>query len=454
MKNLFGRIYLKLYLSFVVIFLLTLLVTALVSSSFYGMRFRHDLDDFFASQARFLRKEFLRNCDAGLHSDSCDAFFANLGEVSQLRFWVVDRKGHVLLSRPNVGGPPVTPAEIERASSGELVTQFPPHQNPHMIVPVNQNGKVSQLIVLQRSLFTRPAHSPLILSLGLAALVLGVLVLPLSLRITKPIRELHRTGQEWAEGRLQERANTAGADEIAELAAVFNTMAGNLEKMMQQRKEFFAFVSHELKSPLARIKVALEIISEKSSADQDQSRLIQGIERDLEESEKLIEQLLTLSRVEMQSLAASHQALGLPGLIDRAFLAIAPLAEAAGIRMEKQPLPEVTIRGDSDQLHRAFCNVLENAVKFSPPNTTVVVAAEVKENKVEIRVRDEGIGIDPAEASKIFEPFYRGTRSVKKEGFGLGLFIAKRVFDLHGSSISAQPRDRGTEIILELPLNL
>lgn len=452
MKNLFGRIFVKLYLSFVGIFLLTLLLTALLSSSFYGSRIRGDVADFFESQARFVQQEFSRNCDPDLQAAGCSVFLKNLGGISQLRFWVLDPQGKLLATKLQEGSP-ATAEEIRRAASGEFVSSFVPRKSPFMVVPVRaKNGKINALIVLQRTLFSRPPHYPFLLFLTLAALVLGLLILPVSYRITKPLRELHRLGEEWAAGHLQKRADATGRDEIAELAGVFNSMAGNLEKMLQQRKEFLAFISHELKSPLARIKVAVEMLAERNPRDPESVQLLQGMEKDLSESERLIEQLLVLSRIEMQLPMMEPQEVDVVEVAAMATASLQPLVSAAGIRLIQEGDRRALVHGNTELLQRAIANILENALKFSPRGGEIRILIHTAHDAVELELLDQGAGIETEECEKVFEPFYRGKASGNRQGSGLGLFLARRIIDLHGGTIAVSPnRPSGARITIVLP---
>jgi len=289
--------------------------------------------------------------------------------------------------------------------------------------------------------------------LTLAALVLAVLVLPLSLRITRPVRELHNLAQEWSEGKLEKRAKISGNDEIAGLATVFNGMAENLERMLRQRKEFLALISHELKSPLARIKIAVEMLREKASSHD--GVLLEGIDKEINMSEELIDHLLALSRIEMQVPETRAHEIDVAAVLDSAIQNSRPLAvvEKIAIRMDSSSTQGVKIMGDALQLEHAFSNILENAIKFSAAGSSVETGVQRDTGFVRIRFLDQGIGMDPAEYQKVFEPFYRGARSSGAQGSGLGLFLARRVVELHGGKITAGPNSpKGTQILVELPL--
>ncbi len=448
----FGRIYLKLYFAFLIIFLVTTLTVVALSSGFYALRVRDEVESFFVSQARLLEDEYRQSCDSGFSEANCERFLKNVSHSGLLHLWILDPSGGVIRSlekRP----PVISRKEIEQAANGETVTSIERRRSPQVILPVrNDRGEVISILVLERT-FLRGRHFPrfpLAFSLIIAGIVIALLVLPLAMRISRPIRELHSLGEEWAEGHLEKRARIIGKDEIAGLAAVFNTMAGNLQSMLQQRKEFLALISHELKSPLARMKLALELLLEKGA----DSALIQNVQADISESEKLVEQLLILSRIEMEVPAANFESTDVNLALQKAIEQMEPLARSAGIEIDYPNAVSRMIRnGDAAQLQRAFANVLENAVKFSSSGSKVDVSAEISTQSVRIRIGDHGSGLGAEEHEKIFEPFYRSQTAKKKEGSGLGLFIARRIIESHSGKISASSNQPvGTILTIELPL--
>jgi signal transduction histidine kinase len=279
-------------------------------------------------------------------------------------------------------------------------------------------------------------------------ITIAILIFPLSKRLTRPLRELHQRGQDWAEGRLEKRANIQVKDEIGDLAGTFNTMAENLQKMLQQRKEFLASISHELKSPLARMRIALELLNEKNSGQPETSKLLGGIEREIAESEQLIEQLLVLSKVEM-NMPLSKESIALGILTKKAIEQIQPLAYRASVTFRIEG--DATVHADYVQLERVMINVLENAIKFSPPGESIAIHIQRHNQYATWKCIDHGPGVDSSETEKIFQPFYRGKVTANKEGSGLGLFIARRIVEMHGGSIHAMKND-GTGMAIEIQL--
>jgi two-component system OmpR family sensor kinase len=455
-----SSIYHKLYFSFLGIFAVTVIIVLALSSHFYGNTLRAGMEDAYLSQARFFRSQYVEACGAGgsfpTSVDECENFLERAGRIRQLRFWVLDPDGDVVASSEKQP-PEISAEEMERAGAGEEVGNFARRGLPRAVLPItDSNGRVREVLIVERSLWHfggRPPRFPFIFSLLIAGVVAALLVLPLSLRITRPVRELHRMGQEWAEGRLEKRANVSGKDEISQLAGVFNGMADNLQRMIQQRKEFLALISHEMKSPLTRLGIALEMLSERSSVDPDVARLVKGMKEDIEDSENLIEQLLILSRLEMLDAAGARTSVDLKDLLHQVLQLAGPVADAGGVQVTLQDFVEGEARliADGEQLRRAFSNVLDNAVKFSPKGSEVQVLLSRSGGGVRIEVADRGEGIDPEDLERVFEPFYRGRSRESKRGSGLGLYIAKRIIQSAGGSISARPNQpAGTVIAMDL----
>ena len=447
-------IYSKLYLSFLVIFLITLVLVLVLSAHFYGAHLRSQIAEYSLVEARFLRDEYVDNCGSTPgNSPECHSFLRKVGHMRLIRFGVVDPNGHVVYSNRSEMQD-LEPDEVTRIRAGREAFLFRPHEPPGIALPVlDSQGKLVSAVLLQRvprrDMFPR---YPLAFSLIIAGIAIAIMVIPLSRRITGPVRELHLLARRWAEGHLEERSKVHGADEIGELGRVFNGMADNLQKMLQQKKEFLALISHELKSPVARMKIAAEILADRSAEDPQAAKIVKGIQGDLEESEKMIEQLLLISRIEMDFPSAIQERADAAQIVNRAIDQVMPLAEARKIRIEPVTSQGVFIYGDSAELQRAVANILENAVKFSADESEVRIAVNASNGRAVITVADLGIGIAPEEREKIFEPFFRGKGAVGRNGSGLGLFLARRIAERHqGTIVATANTPSGTLITLDLP---
>lgn len=288
-----------------------------------------------------------------------------------------------------------------------------------------------------------PISTALIVSLLASAL--------LAWYFAKPIRHLRWAFRALADGRLDTRVQPLIAgrrDEIADLGRDFDHMAQRLEQTVESQRRLLHDVSHELRSPLARLQVAVGL------ARQDPGRVaatFDRVETEVGRLDRLVGELLTLSRLEAGNDGQGKAPLDvielLAGIIDDARFE----AQANGRDLAWQESAEYVIDGREELLQRAFDNVVRNAIKFTQPGTTVSVSTlRAVDGRLHIRVCDHGPGVLPSELEAIFQPFHRGAGAAV-DGFGLGLAIARRAIQAHDGSVVAANRDGGglcVEIIL------
>jgi len=288
-----------------------------------------------------------------------------------------------------------------------------------------------------------PGRGPLPL-LPIVAALLGSLAASalLAWYFTKPVRHLRWALGEIAEGRFDTRAQQlmdGRKDEIADLGRDVDLMARKLDQLVTTQRRLLHDVSHELRSPLARLQVAVGL------ARQDPGKTgatLDRVEHEATRLDALVGQLLTLARMEA---GTGSEAIGNVDVVEL----LADIAQdarfeahAAGRDLSFRSEGEFALRGRREQLHRAFENVLRNAVKYTVPGSAVDVVAEREGTRLRVSVCDRGPGVPAAELDAIFQPFHRGT-AVDRNGFGLGLAIARRAIELHGGSVCARNRAEG-----------
>ena len=308
---------------------------------------------------------------------------------------------------------------------------------------------------------TRPATM-----LGLMVAMFAGAAALLARRISRPLERLTAAVRRLGTGDLAARApldqqtwwrprSPSRGDELAELTQAFNDMAERIERLIAGQNELMANVSHELRSPLTRIRVALELLPRDEEAD---ARL-HDVEADLDELERLIEDVLTTARLDATGLPPH------PSRMD-ARQVMADLAErasrdpaTAGLTVSLGGSASVECVADPALLRRAVWNLIENAAKYGAPPITL--AAEREGSDVVLSVTDEGAGIPPEERERVLAPFYRLDKARTPEGpthgFGLGLTLAHRVAEVHGGRIVIGPanghggREHGCRVSLILP---
>jgi signal transduction histidine kinase len=287
---------------------------------------------------------------------------------------------------------------------------------------------------------------------ALGGMVALVVVFWLSRGLTRPVREMATAAHMITHGDFSARVSAVSRrDEIGALARAFNRMASELGETDRLRRDLVANVSHELRTPITALQVHLE-------------NLVDGVEQpDLETLRTMLDQTIRLGRLVEQLLDLSRLEAGVVPLDVRVFDVNSMLEGAvresrlarsdASIRVAVEP-PDLEAMGDAERLHQVIANLVENALRYSPVEGCVEVTAAQRGGDVVFEVIDDGPGIAPADAERVFERFYRAdaARSSQHGGAGLGLAIARWVVDLHGGAIHAEPREpHGCRMVVALP---
>jgi len=280
---------------------------------------------------------------------------------------------------------------------------------------------------------------PIILFLSIALITTTLLSWLFAKSLTNPILHIQGSAKRLASGDWQTRVGKAAKrqDELGHLARDFNKMAEQLESMWGSQKRLLADVSHELRSPLARLQMALGLAHQQNVDPETLAR----VEREADRMETLISQLLTLSRAEageatMQKHVLSH-------VLNDVFTDAAFEAANMNKQLSIEDIPPKTVVIDSMMFCRAVENVLRNAIRHSKLVTQVAFSEDA--HHWYIHITDDGEGLSNEECERIFSPFYRATLAREREsgGVGLGLSIAKAAVELHHGRINAEPAKRG-----------
>lgn len=261
--------------------------------------------------------------------------------------------------------------------------------------------------------------------------------------ITDPLRLLTLTTTRMASGNLSARSGIHRRDELGHLADSFNTMADRIESTVTALRLFVADAAHELHTPLTALRTHIELTAERHP-EIDQRPTLAQVKR----LETLSNDLLDLSRLEAGSDQQPHTLLDLSRLTREACTVFASRAEQADIDFVlRVPTKPVTILGNPGQLERMLCNLLDNAVKFTPTGGGVTVELVVNDQDIQIIVEDTGIGIPLDDLPTLFSRFRRGRNTARYPGSGLGLAIVKAVVDAHHGHIRVEPLEQGTRLI-------
>jgi len=259
--------------------------------------------------------------------------------------------------------------------------------------------------------------------------------------ITNPIVTMIDRAKAMAEGELSQEIPVHGKDEIGQLAYNFNLMAKELSQLDTMRKEFVANVSHELRTPLTSIRTYTETLLEGALEDPGTaSRFLKIVDDEAQRMSLLVTDLLELSRLDSARSKLDQDVLDLVGLLRVTIRQSQILAEQKTQTIEfDNPDDACFILGNSPRINQVISNILSNAIKYSPENTTIIVHVETTDTDHRVFVKDQGMGIPEDDISRIFERFYRvdKARARAMGGTGLGLAIAKEIIEEHGGNIYA-----------------
>lgn len=228
-----------------------------------------------------------------------------------------------------------------------------------------------------------------------------------------------------------------------------------LETAARRKDEFLAMLSHELRNPLAAIVNALAVLRARMPEDSALERVHAAADRQTRHMTRLLDDLLDVSRVTQNKIVLDRRPVMLQELVEQALQAAEPLLaerrHEVAVDVAEQPL---VVSGDADRLAQVLANLLTNAAKFTPPGGHVAVALEAGEGEAILRVRDDGIGIDPDLLPSIFEIFVQAHRESHRGdgGLGIGLSLVKRLVEMHGGTVEAFSAGRGSELVVRLPL--
>ena len=376
----------------------------------------------------------------------------------------------VTIARTTVSGQPIGPA-------APVTLPVDPDMMAHTgrdgsieyaVAPVIQNGQVTQLVyaihAAPRSGFFGSIGDTFrfiseflwqfLLAGALAALIALLMARWLARGMTQPLRDMAAAARRMEQGDYSVRVHTTSRDEVGQLAAAFNRMSEELENLENSRRDLVANVSHELKTPIAAIRAHLENLLD--GVESPEPETLQVMLTQSERLGRLVEQLLDLSRLESGEVPLHREPMSLAPLVSQVVSEIQVSRPDRTVSLESEVTEELPpVQADRERVHQVLFNLVDNAVRFTPPGGAVTVSAHTHNGSVEVAVTDTGVGIGPEHLPRLFERFYRvdPARSREDGGTGIGLAIARSVVEAHGGHIHAESRlGQGSVFTFDLPV--
>ena len=314
-----------------------------------------------------------------------------------------------------------------------------------VMVAASKDGTY-RLIAAGTPPFTRWSFLPYY---GLILVVVALLCWMLAVNIVSPLRALAQTVERFGRGDLSARAGSRRRDEIGDVSRAFDQMAERIETLLTAERRLLQDISHELRSPLARLSFAAEL----TKTAEDRNAAAARITKEIARLTNLVDALVEVTRVEGDPSSRRVEEIDLDRLAQELIEAGRVEADARGCRLHFESAGTMPVRGDQELLRRAIENVLRNAVRYAPDGSAIDVRLESAGGQAIISVRDYGPGVPDEMLPKIFQPFFRvdGSRDSQTGGVGLGLAIAQRAVGAHHGRITAENAAPGLRVRMEIP---
>jgi two-component system sensor histidine kinase CpxA len=457
MRSLFVRIFLSYWIATALFLVMAIIVTLAIRPS-------GEIASVQSQQARFLNESVQAYQAAG--EEGARKYLRGVRDSQHIRLYLFDEHGRELLGRQ-------PPEWIERVERGQTRTAdtFWGRLKPMQFLRESMTSSdghrytlVTELPPEQRTVLG--PHGIPGLGILIAVLSSGLVCYVLARYLTSPIVRLRAATQKLASGDLSARAGVPGSrrhDEMAELMRDFDRMAERLENLVNAQSRLLTDISHELRSPLARLNVALELARQRSGAEARSA--LDRIDRETNRLNQLIQRLLTIARLEAGDESIEKIPVHLEQIIHEISKDAAFEAQSRGCEVEATVVDDCVVVGSPSLLHSAIENVVRNAIRYTQEGTSVEVRLEqgvglpnngAGRPEAVVRVIDCGPGVPEDALDKLFRPFYRidDARGRQTGGVGLGLAITDRAVRLHGGTIRVSNRPQGGLMVeIRLPLS-
>ena len=433
MKSLFAKILLW--------FWFTLAVTVVGSAFISALNVNQNASDERAPVARLVRfqLEEARSAYETGGRPGVQAFLDTLNRVYDARGILTDETGRDLLTNEDRSD------LVRRARRPYFFQIF--RTGDAMVARAADDGQYWFFFIVPRvqvgSWFLLPEH--------VFVMAAGVLLCYwLALYLTSPVRKLEKAVERFGRGDLSARVGSNRSDELGQLARTFDRMAGRIGTLLTAERRLLLDISHELRSPLARLGVAVEL----ARSGDDAHSALNRIQKESDRLNALVGQLLQVTRAEGDPSFLRRAPLRLDELVRQLVDDSSIEAAAHGCELKYEKGEPVTVAGDAELLRRAVENVIRNAIRHAPRETAVEISLARDNGNAVVGVRDQGSGVPEEALPRLFDAFYRveGDRDRASGGTGLGLSIARRAMELHKGSIRARNAQPGLEVEMELPL--
>lgn len=377
---------------------------------------------------------------------------------------LIVNKDHVVIKDTNQveEGKTLISQEAVRGLGGEtFIRHIKERQRMQVVTPIKNNDLVIGTLIITASTediydSVKDLRNKSILLFIITLLIILTISYYYSELLTRPFKDLFKHIKSITAGHFNENSTVKGHQEIEDISIAFNQMTRKLQEFEQSRQEFVSNVSHELKTPLASIKVLADsLLSQKDVPAELYREFLLDISNEVDREDKIINDLLSLVKMDKKEVKLNVEQVNINMLIEQILKRLKPLAEKQDVELIFESFREVVGEIDEVKLSLALTNIIENGIKYNKESGWVKISLNADHKFFFVKITDSGIGIPKDEQDKIFQRFYRIDKARSREtgGTGLGLSITKNAIIMHKGFINVKSEEgEGTTFSLRIPL--
>ena len=457
-----STLYIKFALVYIVFAFLSVFCVSIITSDHMMTKIEKQTSEALYKEATLFSTDYLPNFSfESKYTEDIQEAFDRMRSHMDASIWLVSEDGTVLFSSTRAGYKEA-PSKIENFESAKNDTKeysaYYGEKTVSFLVPVTSSRfsgyllvhKAHADLVAQRNEFLVPVYVTVAVIYVLSFLILFAF----QLMVYQPLRKITEAAKQYASGNLEYEIPVTTQDEIGYLSASLNYMSSHLKDMDDYQKKFIGNVSHDFRSPLTSIKGYLQALADGTIPVEMQDRYFKILLFETERLTDLTEDLLTLNEFDTQRLILDISKFDIHEIIKNTATSFEGTCNDKYISIElKFPDKQLEVKADKRKIQQVLYNLLDNAIKFSPSNSEIVIKTIEKNGKVFVSVKDRGFGIPKQSLAKIWDRFYKTdlSRGKDKKGTGLGLPIVKEIIQAHNENINVVSTEGvGTEFTFSL----
>ena len=446
-----SRLYIKIFLLFLLSLILAESIMIGLIALLSGKHRRDEIQQYFIDSQVYLARSLIEEKDK--HSriplnknKSLIDLVNRLGDMYNAKVWITTPDNNVLISSFKGPIPQLPKRRLKKFKTFTIRSKF--RRDFFLTIPLNiKEFKNAELHIFFNRIKNKHSDIPLVLILLGIGIAFAILLFPVSRFLTGPLKNLRDSAHRFADGDLTHRASISSNDEIGELGGAFNHMAETIEQMISGTKELTANISHELRSPLARMRILLELLQnniKKPDPDTFNQRLNSMME-EIEDMDILIGRILLLSKLDLKEESPARKEVNVTEIVRELLSKYESTIRKKNIEL-KADLPKnaLLVFADTNDIRMALSCLIDNAIKFSPAGKSIDIRLINENNKKLITLSNQCEPLTDEEMLNLFNPFFRAGGK-KTEGTGLGLTIARKIITKYGGQIEAVKERNGIE---------